>query len=416
MPWAPPSESSGLSPTHELLRGAGGATRRDLVANLLAFCRVLRTMAPNITASRVIDTCRGLACIDLRNQEDFHTVLQSNLVSSQEDVATFEALYQLFWKPLGVVPDARQLGEERAKPDREIAVDVPLPPDLEEQLSRLLYTSLEEGEAGNRGEADSEALAYSSTEALAQKNFEDFTPSETREMRRVLEQLTPKLATALSRRTSASFRGPSIDLRRSFRQSLRYGGELLTLARKRKKVSKLRIALLCDISGSMDRYSRFLLQFMYGLENKLTGVDAWVFSTRLTEVTPHLRGRSYDECLEQLAQSIHDWSGGTTIGKCLDDFVNGPGKRRISRRSVVVIISDGWDRGEVQRLTRAMQTLKRRAHTIIWLNPLLGNPEYRPLCAGIRAALPYMDYFLPAHNLDSLLKLTKTLNVLGRSL
>jgi len=280
----------------------------------------------------------------------------------------------------------------------------------------MLQQETGEEQAGDDDKGDGDALAYSAVEALGRKDFEDFTSEEIKLMRRVLHRLTPKLATALSRRTTASFRGASIDLRRSFRRNLRYGGDPVILAHKRKKVRKLHIALLCDVSGSMDRYSRFLLQFIYGLQHQMTGINAWVFSTRLTEVTSYLKRHSYERSLEEIAASVHDWSGGTTIGNCLYDFVRGPGRGRIDRRTVVIVISDGWDRGDVTKLSDAMRQMKQQAHKIIWLNPLLGNPQYQPLCAGIRAALPYTDYFLPAHNLDSLIKLTKTLEVLGRNL
>ncbi len=414
-PWAL-SDIKGPSATHQLLRSLGGASGRDLGENLLAFCRVLRTVAPNITAGRVIDACRSLSGIDLGNREDFHTALKANLISSQDDQPAFEALFQLFWNPLDTNADSSWFQKPPLDQDALIQLDLPISQSLQQQVIDLMSKAWDDASEDEGASTESNSPAYSPAETLTTKDFADFTPDEIQDMRRVLEKLTPKLATALSRRTTASFRGPEVDLRRSFRLNMRYGGDIMRLARKRKKVQKLRIALVCDVSGSMDRYSRFLLQFMYGLENELTGVDAWVFSTRLTEVTPYLHGRSYDECLEHIAQTVHDWSGGTTIGSCLYEFAQGPAKTRLSRRSVLIIISDGWDRGDVAVLDKAMRLLKRQTHTIIWLNPLLGSPNYQPLCAGMQTALPYADYFLPAHNLSSLIKLTKTLTALSRSL
>ena len=414
-PWALPDPTA-PSATHDLIRSLGGATRRDLAENLLAFCRVLRTVLPNITAGRIIDTCRSLATLDLSDRDDFHTALQANLVSSQEDTPAFEALYQLFWQPFDADSDAGWLQSRDGKQQDLTQLDLGISQTLQQQVADLLSDAWDDSESQKRSDSNSDAPAYSAAEALAQKDFAEYTPDEVREMDRVLGKLTPKLATVLSRRTAASFRGPDIDLRRSFRHNMRYGGEMLQLARRKKKVQKLRLALLCDVSGSMDRYSRFLLQFIYSLENDITGVDAWVFSTRLTEVTPYLRGRSYDECLEHIAQSVHDWSGGTNIGSCLHEFAQGVARERLTRRSVVIIISDGWDRGDVSLLERAMRMLQRQARTVIWLNPLLGSLSYQPLCAGMKAALPYVDHFLPVHNLDSLVKLTRTLNSLSRSL
>lgn len=405
----------GLSRSHELLRHVGGAQRRDLSSNLLAFCRVLRNAIPHVTAGRVIDAYRGLSYIDITREQDFRAVLQANLVSSQEDMPIFEAMYAAFWRPWDDSIDAPWA--DGSGGDTGMTLELPMSEAMADQLSELLEPGGEEMEEGQGQPGDdTDVLAYSRAEVLSEKSFEDFTPDEMRELQRLLQRMRPKLATALSRRYKAGFRGPEVDLRRSFRYSLRYGGEMLRLAHRRRKVKKLRLSLLCDVSGSMDRYSKFLLQFIYGLENQVAGVEAWVFSTRLTEVTRILRGRSYGQSLDQIARSVHDWSGGTAIGQCLWEFARGPGQRRVNRRSVVIVISDGWDRGDVTLLTRAMKELKGRAFKLIWLNPLLGSPNYQPLCAGMRAALPYADYFLPAHNLDSLFRLSRTLEALGKQI
>lgn len=411
MQWAP---SSPATSAQEALRAAGGARRRDLASNLLAFCRVLRTAIPNVTPGRIIDACRSLEVIDLRVHEDFHSALRANLITSMEELPVFEALYALFWQPSqqGELP---WLDPRRQQDDRQIRIDADLP-GLRERVAQVATQLMQEMAETDRAGRSSDALAYSVDDVLVKKDFEDFTPSEMREMRQILAKLTPQLATALSRRTTSSFRGSNIDLRRSFRLSLRYGGDVMKLARRRRKVHKLHIALLCDVSGSMDRYSRFLLQFIYGLENEMAGVDAWVFSTRLTEITRFLKGNSYDDCVDYISNNVHDWSGGTTIGTCLREFAQGAGKRRVGRRTVVIIISDGWDRGDVAPLEQAMKQLRRQAHKIIWLNPLLGGAGYQPLCAGMRTALPYIDYFLPAHNLESLMRLTKSLRTLSKSL
>ena len=406
----------GLSQSHELLRRAGGARRRDLQSNLLAFCRVLRRAIPHITAGRVVDACRGLDHIDVTREEDFRAVLQANLISSQEDLPIFDALYAAFWRPWseGLEPPWAAGG---AAGDAGFTLELLGAEALAERLTELLEPGGDEPEEGEGEPGDeSDVMAYSRTEVLTNKSFEDFTPDEMRQLLRLLRRMRPKLATAPSRRYRAGFRGPEVDLRRSFRNSLRYGGEMIRLARRRRKVRRLRLTLLCDVSGSMDRYSKFLLQFVYGLENQLAGVDAWVFSTRLTEVTRLLRGHTYGQSLDEIARSVHDWSGGTAIGHCLWQFVRGPGQRRVNRRSVIIIISDGWDRGDITLLAKAMRDLKGRAFKVIWLNPLLGSPSYQPLCAGMRAALPYADYFLPAHNLESLMRLSRTLQVLGKEI
>jgi len=411
--WASAS-ASGTPSTHELLRRAGGATGRELVANVVAFSRVLRTKVTNVTAGRIIDGCRSLQYLDLSDERDFHTALRSNLITSQDDIPAFEALYQLYWRPQSEQSPLQWLNN-RPTSDEGIPIDLDLPGGTNE---RLLFQDVQGNDEGPDDGAggDSDMVAYSAGETLTHKDFQDFTPDEIRAIQHLMARLTPKLATAMSRRTKASYSGRQLDLRRSIRHNLRYGGDMVTLARRRRKVRKLKVAMVCDVSGSMDRYSRFLLQFLYGLENDMTGVDAWVFSTRLTEVSHLLRGRGYEESLARIAESVHDWSGGTTIGNCLYEFANGPGRTRLTRRTVVVIISDGWDRGDVTLLEQAMRRLRQNSYKIVWLNPLLASPGYEPLCAGMKTALPYVDYFMSAHNLESLVKLTKTLNALGRAL
>jgi uncharacterized protein with von Willebrand factor type A (vWA) domain len=172
--------------------------------------------------------------------------------------------------------------------------------------------------------------------------------------------------------------------------------------------------LLCDVSGSMDYYSRFLIYFLYGLSQELRGVETLVFSTRLTRITDLLRRKGLEQGLQAIAQRVMDWSGGTKIGTCLQTFNTYLADKMVTRKSVVIIMSDGWDRGDVQLLEREMRALKHKAYKIIWLNPLLGSPHYQPLCQGITAVLPYCDYFLPVHNLESLMGLAKTLQPLWR--
>ncbi|MCH7718131.1 MAG: VWA domain-containing protein, partial [Chloroflexi bacterium] len=205
-----------------------------------------------------------------------------------------------------------------------------------------------------------------------------------------------------------------LDLRRSLRWAVRHGGEVLHLARRRRKIRRLNLVLLCDVSGSMDVYARFLVQFLYGLQTELRGVSTFVFSTRLFEVTPMLRARTFDEALARVGRHVDGWSGGTRIGACLAEFNRRHAKGRLGPRTVVVIISDGWDRGDIEQLAREMRMLKRRCYRLLWLNPLLGNADYQPVAQGMVAALPHVDQFLPVHNLESLARVGRTLISLAR--
>ena len=229
------------------------------------------------------------------------------------------------------------------------------------------------------------------------------------EAREIVAKLAAVLATKLSRRKVVGKRGKTIDFRRSWRQSLVHGGEPLELIRKQQKIKKTKILLLCDVSGSMDCYAKFLIQFIYGMQQELREVDVAVFSTHLTDITGLLRRKGLAEGLNEVANVVPDWSGGTKIGESLLEFYRQFAPSFSAYRSVVILISDGWDRGDVDVLRHSMEMIHRHAYRLIWLNPLLGSDGYQPICRGIRTALPYVDYFLPAHNLESLAQLTKIL-------
>jgi len=192
-----------------------------------------------------------------------------------------------------------------------------------------------------------------------------------------------------------------VNLRRSLRLSLKSGGELIELSYKKRKPKRTKLIVICDVSGSMDLYSRLLLQFVYGLQNSFAKVETFVFSTSLSRITGDLKNKIYQRALERLSAKVHGWSGGTRIGASLSTF-NAEWLRRIDKRTIVIILSDGWDIGEPEQLVKELSQLKKRAGRLIWLNPLLGNSSYQPLTRGMQAALPFISVFAPAHDLASL--------------
>jgi uncharacterized protein with von Willebrand factor type A (vWA) domain len=204
-----------------------------------------------------------------------------------------------------------------------------------------------------------------------------------------------------------------VDLRRSLRAASRHG-EVVDLARRRRRRNRLDLVALCDVSGSMDVYSNFLVAFLYALEQEEARVHAFVFSTRLFEVTGLLRRQSLDDALAAIAGTVNAWSGGTRIGACLREFNLHHARRLVGPRTVVIVMSDGWEREDTELLAREMAWLHRRAFSVIWLNPLRGRRGYEPLAKGMAAALPHTDHFLAAHNLDSLIRAGRTLEVLAR--
>ena len=238
------------------------------------------------------------------------------------------------------------------------------------------------------------------------KDFSSFGAADLAEVERLAAQIARRLATRRSRRLKPSRRRGRVDLRRTVRLSLTRG-ELIDLARRERKIQKTKLVIFCDVSGSMDLYSRLLLQFLYAMQNNLGRMETFVFSTRLHRITEDLRHASYRGALARLGD-VRDWSGGTKIGESLRAF-NAGWPKLLDRDTVVIVLSDGWDTGEPAILAEALRTMRRRAGKVIWLNPLLGSPDYQPLTQGMQAALPEVDAFLPAHNLESFRALARHL-------
>ena len=258
-------------------------------------------------------------------------------------------------------------------------------------------------------------LGNSAQEVLRGKDFAKLTPEELAEVRRMIQTTAWELAQYRARRRAPTPRRLALDMRRTLRQNLRYGCEPLTLAWRGPKLKRRPLVVICDVSGSMEHYSRLLLKFVYVLGNCLDKVEAFVFSTRLTRITRELQCGDVDASLDQVAATIQDWGSGTRLGEALKTFNFEWGRRLLSRGAVVLLVSDGLDRGDIDLLEREMQRLQLCCHRLIWLNPLLGSTDYRPLARGMRAALPYVDDFLPVHNLASLEHLARVLERLGRT-
>jgi uncharacterized protein with von Willebrand factor type A (vWA) domain len=268
----------------------------------------------------------------------------------------------------------------------------------------------EEGEEGEDGE-EIEMPLYSPVEVLVGRDFASFAADEMAEIARAILVVARKLATRESRRYKSTQRGHAIDLRRTIRRNMKFGGTVVELARKKRKIRKPRIVLICDVSRSMDAYSRFLLQFIYALQNTLGKVESFVFSTRLTRVTDYFRSKDIYAALDRIAEEVPDWSGGTRIGQSLHTFNQEWSLRLVNKHTIVLVLSDGLDTGDASVLADEMEQLQRRAGKVIWLNPLLGNEDYRPLARGMSAALPHVNLFASAHNLASLQALGKHLTL-----
>jgi hypothetical protein len=363
---------------------------------VVAFCRLLRGRGLQVGPREATDALRALRTIDLADRAEFYLTLRAVLASGLEARRIFDEAFWEFWS---TQPQGEDLGRG-AQTDGDLALDG------QQALDRVLLEWQQNAEAADDGE---QTPAYSPVEALTHKDFSAFTADELDEIAAIVTAIARHVATRLSRRTRHATRGHLVDLRRTIRHSLRRGGEIIDVLRRERKIQKARIVLLCDVSGSMDLYSRFLIQFIYALQHAVGRVETFVFSTGLSRVTAWLERDDLRVALDEIARKVPDWSGGTKIGVSLRRFLDKYGGDALDGRTVVIIISDGWDTGDAEVLEGAMADLRRRASRIIWLNPLLASPGYEPICQGMRIALPHVDVFAPAHNLDSLRRLERYL-------
>jgi len=378
----------------------GAVAPPDLLPRLGAFARLLHDAGLEAGPRRLTDATRALAFIDLKQQTDFRNALRAVFVSRKEDLPTFEAAFDIFWAP----PDPR--ASAGMIPGRSRAL--PLSPERAKVWANALGLNASQmNREQNPTEFPARSSGYSAEELLRHKDFEDMTWAETEQVRRLLEQAPWRVAERRTRRLRPSRTG-RFDLRRSARHAIRSSGELMTLFHRKPRVRRRPLVLICDVSGSMERYSRLLMIFAHAIARR-EDLEAFVFSTRLTRITRLLRQRDLDRALDSVSKGVRDFSGGTRIGDALSDFNRHWARRVLGHGAVVIIISDGWDRGDPAQLTAELVHLRRSAHRLIWLNPLLGSEGYEPLTRGMAAALPYCDDFLAAHNVDALDDLGKLL-------
>ncbi len=368
----------------------------DLTTHVVAFCRALRHRGIAVGPKEAADALHALAAVDLSDRRESYLALRSVLTSRRDDLFIFDQVFAEYWNP----PQVQQALPQMPDPLPQAGEAQSAAPTLLRWLDEAL-------------QADGEQMpAYSPVETLTQKDFSAFSADELDEVARLVVRIARRVATRLSRRMRQAKRG-RVDLRRTIRHSLRRGGEIIDLAFRRRKITKTKVVLLADVSGSMDLYSRFLIQFIYALQHALGHVETLVFSTSLTRVTDALSEADLHRALNEVSAQVPDWSGGTKIGFSLRAFLKEQGGL-LTPRTVVIVISDGWDTGDMDVLEHAMAEIRRRAGRIIWLNPLLGSPGYEPICQGMRVALPYVDVFASAHNLESLRQLEKHLAVRQR--
>ena len=380
--------------------------RGQLLHNLLLFGRACRALGMDITPNRMLEVAHALEYIDLGTRDDFYNTLRLFMTHDPRDYPLFDEVFNLFWRRPTEGWTSLELSEAEANRLRK---KVQTPPTGEKATGNGDdRTGLDPGQT-------SVLATYSTQKSLRQKDFAEMTPEELAQAQQVLVRIPVSLGLRTTRRYKSG-KGQQLDLRRALRQSLRNQGEMIALPTRLQKVKARPIVLICDISGSMERYTRILLHFTHTLTQGMTHVESFVFGTRLTRITHPIRHKSIDQALNEVGTSVTEWGGGTMTGAALHTFNYRWSRRVLGQGAVVLLITDGWDRGDIDLLSKEAARLHRSCYRLIWLNPLFDLPDYEPLTQGAQALLPHVDDFLPVRNLANLEVIIRALQSLdGRS-
>ena len=379
--------------------------RERLAGNILHFARVLRAAGLPIGPAKVVVALNAVEAVGVGNRDDFRAALESVLIERHEHKVLFDQAFELFWRNPKLLERmmALLLPKVRGRVPADEA-QAPLPARLAEALMPLPRHELEaEGE-----EIDLDAaFTFSPREVLQTRDFESMTAVELREVKAMIARLRLPLPEIPVRRTVAAPKGHAVDLRATLRAMTSARGVIVPLAWRRKRRRRPPLVVLCDISGSMDRYSRMLLFFLHAITNDRDRVHTLLFGTRLTNITRHLKQRDVDVAIARISGAVTDWAGGTRIGACLGEFNRHWSRRLLGQGAIVLLISDGLDSDVGDGLPQEMERLAKSCRRLIWLNPLLRYEGFEARPAGIRAMLPFVDDFLPVHNLQSLKQLAE---------
>ncbi len=385
-----------------------------LVENLMHFARTLRAAGLPIGPGRILDAIRAVEAVGIANRDDFYWTLHAVFVNRQDQKQIFDQAFHVFWRNPRLLEHmlAMMLPQLRgAHPEAE-------PEELNRRLAEALRPEPKPGEAqGEDGEEEIEfdaVMTYSDRELLQRMDFEKMSTEEVEAAKRAIAAMRLPIMDVPTRRFRPAPLGRRIDMRATLRAALRSGAGSIPLRRRERRRRHPPLVIICDISGSMSRYSRLVLHFMHAVTNDRDRVSTFLFGTRLTNITRHLRHRDIDVALEKVAQQVDDWSGGTRIGACLAEFNRRWSRRVLGQGALILLITDGLDRDAGEGLAREMERLHKSCRRLIWLNPLLRYEGYEPKSLGARAIMPHVDDFRPVHNLESLADLTRVLSRPGR--
>ena len=398
---------NGTTPGLALLEKLEG---NKLVTNIMHFGRILRSAGLPVGPGKILDAVSAVQTVSVTNRRDFYWALHAVFVNRRDQHEIFDQAFHIFWRDPRLLE--RMLG--LLMPQMAGEEDGPEPEPPSRRVAEAMSPSDEEGnedQEEKEPELEVEAtLTASANELLQKMDFEDMSADEIAKAKAAISRMRLTIQNVKTRRFQASHRLDKIDMRSTLRAAMRSGGTVIPLQYRTRRKRTPPLVILCDISGSMGRYTRMLLHFMHAITNDRDRVSTFLFGTRLTNVTRHLRNKGIDIALTKCTESVEDWSGGTRIGDSLKDFNQFWSRRVLGQGAVMVLISDGLDRDAGRGLALEMERLHKSCRRLIWVNPLLRFEGFEPKSQGIRAILPHVDEFRPVHNLESLTELIEALN------
>lgn len=362
------------------------SSTEQLINKTLRLCRIAKDEKLNVTTARVLDIMRTLKSVDYLSEDEYRMALRINIAGSKEQEIKFDRIFNKYWHQIDPADgDYKPWHPELIKGDKQYGDNI---------AHEDMLADIEE---------------FGEQETSRRMNLLNRWDPNQPSLEDTIKNLARKLATRPSRRMQHSRMGRQIDMRRSVRKNIGHGMDMLELSRVKKRRRKTRIVMMCDVSGSMDAFNPFLLQIMLGLQQELKNSRTLVFSTNVTEITHMLRRGTVTNALKEVSDSVRHWSGGTDIGQALSIANRGVMNEGSSQSTVAIIISDGYDNGQVEKIETEMRALRRRVKTIVWINPMYGASSFEVRASGMKAALPYVDHFLPAFNAESLKILVRDL-------
>lgn len=372
--------------------------------NTLIFTRMLRTAGIPVSLDQSLEFAEGLTLVDVGNREQVYHAARCLLLNRYENLRLFDTIFNRFWRQV--------TGQSQRAQPMPVAPRHNVP--RQERFDISTYMAFKAKQGDREVEMNDKAGTFTDIELLKKRPFSQMTPEELATIKRLMQQMRWRISERQTRRRVPSHHGDQLHLRKMMRKALMTGGTPIQMHYSARKVKQRPLILIADISGSMEKYARLMLQFFYSVSHSLKNVESFVFGTRLTRLTHQLKIKNIDTAVDQAAREVNDWSGGTRIGESLHIFNHLWSRRVLRRGAVVIIISDGWERGDPSQLKREMRYLQHRSHRLIWLNPLAGHQTYQPKVEGMMTALPYIDDFLPIHNLQSLEELAEHLGTIGK--